>query len=384
MVGPKREPPFPGDERMATERTAAEIGRRFEAEQEHIRRYVELLRSRLVVTSSDVWDIRGILESWNLVPPKTILGQERNPPELTAEEIGKEVASLAKVMPAINQAIAEQEELLQELFADLESPPLTAQESEWVEYLGENYGDALLTMDHEEILSRCVRQHEWQCADAEEPLNQDMVRQSIRYATGVRSVRKIRALEHARKSLTDTQVLLRLVSPDAEINILRQGFILLMTALDAAIFDLVRIKLRKDFFALIGAFGKSEKVSLQEISEAGSFESFRDQVIEKQLKIRYVKDLLGLLQGLGVKCVHEANGDTFGHLIELVLRRNVHIHNRGIVDERYLERDQQGTPKNNLYNLNLGDVATIDEAYWERAVRLCRCCVDWMAVWAGA
>jgi hypothetical protein len=331
MAGPKSEPPLPGDEGMATEHTAAEIGRRFEEEQEHIRRYVELLRSRLVVTTSDVWDARGILESWKLVPPRTNLEQERNPPELTAEEIGKEVASLAKVIPAMNQAVAEQEELLQKLFSDSEIPVLTAHESEWVEYLGENYGDALLTMDHEDILSRCVRQHEWQCADAEEPLDEDMVRQSIQYATGVRSVRKIRALEHARKNLTDMQVLLRLVSPDAEINILRQGFILLMTAFDAAVFDLVRIKLRKDFFALIGAFGKSEKVSLQEISEAGSFESLRDQVVEKQLKIRYVKDLLGLLQGLGVKCVHEANGDTFGHLIELVLRRNVHIHNRGIV-----------------------------------------------------
>ena len=48
----------------------------------------------------------------------------------------------------------------------------------------------------------------------------------------------------------------------AIVGSLRQGFILLMTAFDAALFDLVRTKLQKDFFRLIPSLGKNEKVSV--------------------------------------------------------------------------------------------------------------------------
>ena len=177
---------------------------------------------------------------------------------------------------------------------------------------------------------------------------------------------------YAREQFADLELLARVARPDAEVNVLRQGFLLLMTAFDAAVFDLVRIAFRKEFFQLIGTFGKQEKVSLEDIGEAGSFEALRDQMIEDQLKRRYVKDMLGLLQALGVSLVDEKKGDRHVQLVELVLRRNVHVHNRGEVDERYLEADPQSKkPKYNLYNLKLGDIACIDMAYLEMANRLC-------------
>ncbi len=91
------------------------------------------------------------------------------------------------------------------------------------------------------------------------------------------------------EQFADLELLARVAKPDAEVNVLRQGFLLLMTAFDAAVFDLVRIAFRKKFFQLIGTFGKQEKVSLEGIGEAGSFEALRDQMIEDQLKKRYVK-----------------------------------------------------------------------------------------------
>lgn len=99
-------------------------------------------------------------------------------------------------------------------------------------------------------------------------------------------------------------------------------------------------------------------------------------------KIRYLKDLLFLLNDLGVSCVDDSSGDRFADLVELVLRRNVHVHNRGVVDERYLERDQEGQPQFNLFGLSVGDLAPIDESYWKQAVRLCRNCVALIAAWA--
>ncbi len=65
--------------------------------------------------------------------------------------------------------------------------------------------------------------------------------------------------------MEDIRPLLRVATPHAEINILRWGFILLITDFKAAVFDLVRLKLRSEFFGMIGRFGKQEKAPLQEI-----------------------------------------------------------------------------------------------------------------------
>lgn len=107
-------------------------------------------------------------------------------------------------------------------------------------------------------------------------------------------------------------------------------------------------------------------------------------MIEEQLKKRYVKDVLGLLQSLSVQCVDDTAGDRPVQLVELVLRRNVHVHNRGVVDERYLEPDPMTLkPKYNLYNLKLGDSAIIDDGYFQTAIRLCNNCVERLVKWSG-
>jgi hypothetical protein len=67
--------------------------------------------------------------------------------------------------------------------------------------------------------------------------------------------------------------------PESEINVPRQGFILLRTAFDAAVFDLARLALRRKFFALVGTLGKQEKVSLSDLTLAGSFEAIRGDLL---------------------------------------------------------------------------------------------------------
>ena len=90
----------------------------------------------------------------------------------------------------------------------------------------------------------------------------------------------------------------------------------------------------------------------------------------------YVKDLLVLLSNeWKVQCVE--SGQKFERLIEIVLRRNIHVHNRGIVDERYLDE------KKNLDKLKLGDVAYINEAYWQMANEFCCVCVHNVGAWAS-
>ncbi len=184
---------------------------------------------------------------------------------------------------------------------------------------------------------------------------------------------------YVRQQFGEIDLLARIATPEAEINSLRQGFILLMTAFDAAIFDLVRVAFRQDFFGLIGTFGKQEKISFERIGKSKSFEACRDQVIEERLKGMYVKDLLFLFRSLGVI----TDDKIFARLVEIVFRRNVHIHNGGKVDERYLERDDKGVPKYNLDDLKVGEIARIDLNYWESAVELSDAFIDTLVGWSA-
>jgi hypothetical protein len=238
-----------------------------------------------------------------------------------------------------------------------------------------------------------LRQHAIYMADMHErqfeqrvPLGdlEHIIGDATNMAIHTRARLTISSLHAVLRKFEELRLVARISTPGAEISFLRQGFILLMTAFDAAVFDLVRVALRSKFFPLIGQFGRQEKITLEKFGSFGSFEAFRDQTVEEQLKSRYVKDLLFLLESLGAKCIDEQGGNRFIHLIELVLRRNVHVHNRGVVDERYLERDVKGSPKYNIYNLALGVVAHIDDTYWERANHLCSECVARLTDWAGA
>ena len=176
-------------------------------------------------------------------------------------------------------------------------------------------------------------------------------------------------------------IMIKMSSKDEQLSIVRQGFILLMTAFDATVFDLARIALNKNFFGLIGFFGKSDKIPLDTLGNYNSFDDLRISLVEKQLKRRYVKDILIILNNLKVDMVKDKRDNGFAKLVELVLRRNIHLHNRGIVDERYLDKNMEEMPNFNIYGFELGDYARIDNKYWKEAAELCKDCVEEIADW---
>jgi hypothetical protein len=64
---------------------------------------------------------------------------------------------------------------------------------------------------------------------------------------------RVDAMVYAREQCEQIEVLARMATPDAEINVLRQAFLLVMTAFDAAVFDLTRIGFRRKFFDMVGS-----------------------------------------------------------------------------------------------------------------------------------
>lgn len=159
-------------------------------------------------------------------------------------------------------------------------------------------------------------------------------------------------------------------------NPLRQSFILLVTIYDATVFDLLRLAFQRDFFRLMAAFAQSNKLDLKNLAQYSSFESLRDSVIEEQLKQRYVKDLLAFCDRQKIFKYDSSLDITFAHYMEMIQRRNLQIHNRGLVDAKYLEMDEA-----KIYPLILGDVAQIDGDYLAKANLLCERSISELAVW---
>ena len=107
----------------------------------------------------------------------------------------------------------------------------------------------------------------------------------------------------------------------------------------------------------------------------------RDSVIEEHLKGKYLREVLFILHASDIQLTDSLQGDKFIHLLEMIMRRNIHIHNRGVVDSKYLEENENGKPRYNVYGLTEGTVAHIDSAYWERANRLSVNCVRFITDW---
>lgn len=181
--------------------------------------------------------------------------------------------------------------------------------------------------------------------------------------------------------LKQIEIMIKMLNKEEQLSIVRQGFILIMTVFDATIFDLIRISLHKNFFKLIGFFGKNEKIPIDGLKEFEDFESFKECLIEDQLHKKYVKDILSILKKLNVVISEDKSNDDYSKLIELINRRNIHIHNRGIVDDKYLEKNNKDQHVFNIYGFSLGDYAKIDNQYWKETNRLCRSCVMGIYTW---
>jgi hypothetical protein len=376
---------------MSGDRNVSEIGCRFRNELEYIERYVYLLRAKSTLHDRQVLDLNRILKRVQINPLPT-RHYDRTGKPYSSDEIAKLLDAIRLTGPEVYQTILGHEQRLDDIPSFLMNGPAAEHMDrlhEWVDYLVERLSDDPEDDEVENVLRNAMEEARTveRDMDEDERIPPDALRTllntAVDHALHAKVHQRVDAMVYARQQFEEIEVLARMATPNAEINVLRQGFLLLMTAFDAAVFDLTRIGFRRKFFDLVGAFGKQEKVSLENLGEAGSFEAFSDQVIEEQLKKRYVKDLLGLLQALGVQCVDEAAGDRPVQLVELVLRRNLHVHNRGVVDERYLEPDPvTRKSKYNLFNLKLGDLAIIDDGYFQAAIRLCSNCVERLAKWS--
>jgi hypothetical protein len=371
---------------MPAEKTPTEIWKRFLAESQRISQYIDFVLSKAAIKNVAIRDMNKILKANNIV---TITVQPRALSDYawSPEQITTLLGTLDKIQPAVQKRI----EALTLAMAPIARPDDHYDEDalhhldEWVAFFDNELPDEPTNNYLTEAPQRYFEQAEWENPDSDIPSETkwQIVQDAFQIVIRNKNIENLQRLEHTLWQFDQIRFAARVSLPDADLNILRQAFILLMTAFDAAIFDLLRVALTGHFFELIPKIAKDGSFKLKDMARFHNFDEFSNNVIETQLKARYVKDLLGFLSEIGVQLYDETT-DKHVMLMELVQRRNVHIHNRGYVDERYLERNEDGKPKWNLDNLSLGDMAVIDHDYWEGALRLATNCVNAVATWVNS
>jgi hypothetical protein len=377
---------------MINNTNAAALSVRFIEEQENINRYIEVLQFETGAFEPEVREFLDLLEKFELLG----LSIEKPSPLFRYPYPHEDLNDICEKVRPLLPEIAEKTEKQKEYIETLEEPTNLRKIDgrsfigELIAYVSENLENNFSEKNIEWMRIELDKHLEIQEVDPSEEARlsnigtTDVSDYTIRAVRYIYEKNKLADLYNIKALFEEFDFKLKLFSPQSEISLNRQAFILLMTIFDATLFDLVRLALKKDFFSLISIFGKQEKLSLKDFSSYTSFENFRDRIIEECLRNKYLKDLLFILEAQNISCIDQAEGNQFIHIIEMIQRRNIHVHNRGKVDEKYLEKDSDGKPKYNIHNLSLNDDAEITKEYLEHANRLCKNSVISIALWTDS
>jgi hypothetical protein len=360
--------------------SASTIRDRFLREKRFIERFVEFLQVRARVTDAEIMKLQERLMKFDF-EPLTLRLSWTNPHRVwTSAAVTELLPKIEEIRPRLKQVIAEQSQLAKAIGRP-EYPEEFERKADTLGMISAlaHYSEATAAAAHEFAKANWST---WAYGTSE-PFDPDVVDYALQAGRYIRAAHRLTELCEISARLDEIEVAHRMTSDDAEINMLRQGFILLMTAFDAAMFDLVRVALQFNFFGLFPTFSRQKTVPIEHFSKSHEFEGFRDGLIDEQLKSLYIRDLLHTLRKLGVHYLDGSTKLSYGHVMELVARRNVHMHNRGIVDARYMDCDEKGEPRYNVYSLKLGQVAVIDEPYFRQASTLVDMCVDRTAKWVS-
>lgn len=169
----------------------------------------------------------------------------------------------------------------------------------------------------------------------------------------------------------ELQTLYSIFDDMAPINIYRQSFILLLTAFDAVMFDMVKSLFKDKFFEIAPFINYDKKFSLVDISKYESFEDFSEKTIDQIVAGKYIADLLEIVYKYKKEIFNIDGADCYPIILEIVQRRNLHVHKKGIVDQKYFTKGNGSE-----LGLHVGDYAVIDDGYFDKALELLEKFVD--------
>lgn len=186
---------------------------------------------------------------------------------------------------------------------------------------------------------------------------EEQIKQIIESAYIIKDYRFNAKLEEQDEIINSLKTTIKLVDNSSSSNIFRQSFINVFSIFDAYVFE----HLKKYFYENPNELEKfldnknSEKVKLT-LEETLVFHNISDlkiYMVEKSFAGRYLSELIGKLNKYKPNIFMNVD---YPLLMEMIERRNIHLHNKGFADSKYCNSF-------NIYKLNIGDYAYIDSEY---------------------
>ena len=117
-----------------------------------------------------------------------------------------------------------------------------------------------------------------------------------------------------------------------------------------------------DIYDLAEKIKYEKKYTIKDIVNYNSFNDFMENTVDEMVAGKYAADLLEILYNYNDSLFHIDGNNIFPSVLEMVQRRNLHIHKSGIVDEKYFTKGNGGS-----LGLSNGDYAIIDKIYYVQA-----------------
>ena len=150
---------------------------------------------------------------------------------------------------------------------------------------------------------------------------------------------------------------INLVDNKSSANIFRQSFINIFSIFDAYIFESLKLYFCKkpqelECFLEIKNNDKV-KVNIEDVLLFDNIEELKESMIHRQFDGKYLSEIIRKLKKYNSALFSEIE---YSALMEMIERRNIHLHNKGYADSKYCTSF-------NIYNFNVGDYVYIDSEY---------------------
>lgn len=186
---------------------------------------------------------------------------------------------------------------------------------------------------------------------------EEQIKQIIESAYIIKDYRANAEMAEQDEIVNSLKTTIKLVDNSSSSNIFRQSFINIFSIFDAYVFEY----LQQFFYAKPDELEKfldiknNEKVkmTLDEMLCFDSIEDLRITMVQKQFAGKCLSELINKLNKYKPNIFSDVE---YPMLMEMIERRNIHLHNKGFADNKYCGSFNQ-------YKLNVGDYAYIDSEY---------------------
>ena len=129
--------------------------------------------------------------------------------------------------------------------------------------------------------------------------------------------------------------------------------------------------LNTSFFEVVRYANIDKSYKIKDLNGLSTMDEFKEKIINDIVESKKIHAILKILVDYNPDLFVINGSDIKDEIFEIIGRRNIHVHKKGIVDEGYL-RQSNGNP----YGFSTGDYCAIDSIYFNKCYEMLHLFID--------